>query len=431
MKRKLAAIILGISLTGALACGAIYGYASGQDDEVKLQIAGQEDEDAASDETSEDAAEDAAEDATEDVSEEELSNTSGLESTALTAPQTDAFTYASVADVAENVMPAVVSITNKSVQEVRDWFSGRSRQYESESAGSGIIVGSNEDELLICTNNHVVDGASTLTVSFIDENSYEAVVKGTDPYNDLAVVAVKLEDISEETMQVIRVAQVGDSDNMRVGEQVIAIGNALGYGQSVTTGIISAKDRTIKVQEGYSILTYENLIQTDAAINPGNSGGALLNMSGEVIGINSAKAGSNGVEGMGYAIPISKAMPILEDLMARVTRTQVDPEQVGFIGITGDGVSSEATQLYGIPQGVYVISVGSGTPAEDAGLLESDIITKFDGRPVTNMNELQEALMYYSAGETVEMTVYTSSHGGAYEEETLTITLGSRADYQS
>ena len=412
MKRKLAAIILGISLTGVLAGGAIYSYASGQDEEVELQIAGAQEEDAASEDT-------------DDT--ESLDNTSGLENTELITSSSDDFSYSSVADVAESVMPAVVSITNKSVQEVRDWFSGRSRQYESESAGSGIIVGSNDEELLICTNNHVVDGAETLTVSFIDENSYEATVKGTDPYNDLAVIAVNLEDISDDTKSEIRVAQIGDSDSMRVGEQVVAIGNALGYGQSVTTGIISAKDRTIQVQEGYSFLTYENLIQTDAAINPGNSGGALLNMNGEVIGINSAKAGSSGVEGMGYAIPISKAMPILEDLM---NRSLVADDEIGFIGISGDSVSREATQLYGIPQGIYVISVGKGTPAEDAGLKESDIITQFDGHTVTSMSELQEILRYYAAGRTVDLTVYSSA-SGAYTETTVSITLGKKADFQS
>ena len=233
-------------------------------------------------------------------------------------------------------------------------------------------------------------------------------------------------------MNSIKIAEIGDSDSMRVGEQVVAIGNALGYGQSVTTGIISAKDRSIGVSSGsYSSDTtsYENLIQTDAAINFGNSGGALLNMNGEVIGINSAKASASGVEGMGYAIPVSKAMPILEKLMTRRTRTLVDEDKVGYMGISGEGVSNEAVQFYNIPAGLYVTSVGDGTPADAAGLREGDIITAFDSEPIRSMKELQQTLQYYEEGETVEMTIQNND-GGAYEEKTITITLGSRADYQ-
>ena len=357
----------------------------------------------------------------------------------------DAFSYANVADVAEAVMPSIVAITNMSVQEVRSFFYGQNLQYKSESAGSGIIVGSNDTELLICTNNHVVENSSELTVTFADETSIEAQVKGTDPANDLAVVAVQLEDISDDTMDNIRIAKIGSSDDMRVGEQVVAIGNALGYGQSVTTGIVSAKNRSIAVASddgGYGSLygygeeeddvdAYEDLIQTDAAINPGNSGGALLNMNGEVIGINSAKAGRSGVEGMGYAIPVDKAMPILNDLMSRVTRSRITDGQYGYLGINGQSVSSEATFLYGIPQGVYVTYVADNSPAFDAGLKEGDIITKFDGITITSMEELQSELEYYAPEEEIEITVYTELETGrGYEETTMNVTLGDRSQLQ-
>ena len=358
------------------------------------------------------------------------------------------FSYSNIADVAEAVMPSIVAITNKSVQEVRSFFYGQPLQYESTSAGSGIIMGTNDTELLICSNNHVVEDASELTVSFIDEESYPAIVKGTDASNDLAVVAVKLEDISKDTMDQIKVAKIGSSDDMRVGEQVVAIGNALGYGQSVTTGIVSAKNRSIGIaneddnyrrrfEYGYGLqtedaeTTYDDLLQTDAAINPGNSGGALLNMNGEVIGINSAKASSNGVEGMGYAIPVDKAMPILNELMNRATREKLDEGKYGYVGITGQSVSAEATFLYGIPEGLYVTSVSQGSPAEAAGLKEGDIITSFDNVTITGMEDLQANLQYYAPGEEVDMKVYTQAgnHMG-YEEETLIVTLGDRKDLQ-
>ena len=341
------------------------------------------------------------------------------------------FSYSNVADVAEAVMPSIVAITNKSVQEVNDYFFRRSFQYEATSAGSGIIVGSNDTELLICTNNHVVENANELSVTFIDEQSYTAYVKGTDPDNDLAVVSVNLEDISDDTMDQIRIARTGNSDDMRVGEQVVAIGNALGYGQSVTTGIISAKDRTIEAASdsyGSNATTYENLIQTDAAINFGNSGGALLNMNGEVIGINSAKASQSGVEGMGYAIPIAKAMPILEDLMSRQTRVRLEEDEIGYIGINGQSVSRDATMLYGIPEGIYVTYVEEDSPAMAAGLKEGDIITAFDGESITSMRDLQYMLQYYAAGETIDMTICSGSEN--YEETTLTITLGDRSAIQ-
>ena len=361
-------------------------------------------------------------------------------STVEMSPSGKEFSYSNVADVAEAVMPSIVAITNMSVQEVRSFFYGHNFQYESTSAGSGIIVGSNDTELLICTNNHVVEDATELTVSFIDDVSCEAQVKGTDPSNDLAVVAVKLEDISQDTMDQVRIAKIGSSDDMRVGEQIVAIGNALGYGQSVTTGIISAKDRSIEVGSsggyGYGISgssaeVYEDLIQTDAAINPGNSGGALLNMNGEVIGINSAKAGANGVEGMGYAIPVDKAMPILNDLMSRKTRTRIEDGSYGYLGINGQSVSADATFLYGIPQGVYVTFVSEDGPAAQAGLGEGDIITAMDGTEVTSMRDLQEVLEYYAPGEQISLTVYTAAESGrGYTEESVDVTLGDRSELQ-
>ena len=339
-------------------------------------------------------------------------------------------TITGVSDVAAAVMPAVVSITNKSVQEVQNYFSrygygAPSYTEESTSAGSGIIIGQNDDELLICTNNHVVENSTELSVGFADESVCEAVVKGTDASNDLAVVAVKLDDISSDTMDAIKVAEIGDSDKLVVGQQVVAIGNALGYGQSVTTGIVSALNRTIDI-DGYQA----DLIQTDAAINPGNSGGALLDMQGRVIGINSAKAAANGVEGMGYAIPISNAKSILEDLMNKKTRTdKVDEADSAYVGIAGQGVSGEMSSLYGIPEGIYLTEVQDGSPAADAGLQKGDIITKFDGSSVTSMQDLKTQLAYYAAGEEVPVTIQRQN-GSEYEEQKVTITLGKLSDYQ-
>ena len=343
----------------------------------------------------------------------------------------EGLSYSNVADLAEASMPAVVAITNKSVQEINSFFYRRSFQYESESAGSGIILGSNDTELLICTNNHVVEDASELSVTFIDDTSYPAQVKGTDPSVDLAVVAVALEDIPEETMSQLRIARIGDSDSLRVGEQVVAIGNALGYGQSVTTGIISAKDRTISVGAGsYSgVQEYEGLLLTDTAINMGNSGGALLNMNGEVIGINSAMASASVAENMGYAIPISKAMPILEKLMTEEPRVKLEEDKMGYMGINGQSVSREANMLYNIPEGLYLTYVAPDSPAEKAGLSEGDIITAFDGEPVVSIQDLQYLLQYYAAGETVDLTV-SSNGDGAYTEKTVSVVLGDRSELE-
>lgn len=333
-----------------------------------------------------------------------------------------------VTDIVKSAMPSIVSITSKSVQEVENYFGmfgGRNsiQQQEVESAGSGIIIGKNDSELLIATNNHVIDGAETVSVSFVDNETYEATIKGTDSDKDLAVVAVPLSSISSDTMSKISVATIGDSSKLEVGEQVVAIGNALGYGQSVTTGIVSATNRTLDSEDS-SEASYDgiSLIQTDAAINPGNSGGALLNMNGEVIGINSAKLASTEVEGMGYAIPVSTASPIFEDLMNRQTRTKVSSDQAAALGIKGQTVDSSIAEAYGIPQGVYVAEIEQGSAAEKAGITAGSVITKFDDTTIESMDDLKSCLEYYAAGETVDLVVKIADNG-SYVEKTLTITL--------
>lgn len=345
-----------------------------------------------------------------------------------------------VSDITTSAMPSIVAITNKSVQEVQDYFSqfgfggqGQPQTQETESQGSGIIIGKNDSELLMVTNNHVVEGADTLSVCFIDNQVYEAAIKGTDPENDLAVIAVPLDSISDDTMSKIAVASIGDSDSLKVGEQVVAIGNALGYGQSVTTGIVSAVNRTLSSNssdtqdsnssDDSSSATY---IQTDAAINPGNSGGALLNMNGEVIGINSAKLASTEVEGMGYAIPISRVSDIIDNLMNQTTRTKVDSDKQGTIGIKGINVTSDVQEKYNLPEGIYVSEVTSGSAAEKAGITSGSVITKFDGKSVTDIENLQDLLQYYKAGETVELTLQVPD-SDSYKEKTVSITLGSKS----
>ena len=350
-----------------------------------------------------------------------------------------------VSDITTSAMPSIVAITNKSVQEVQDYFSqfgfggqGQTQTQETESQGSGIIIGKNDSELLMVTNNHVVEGADTLSVCFIDNQVYEAAIKGTDPENDLAVIAVPLDSISDDTMSQIAVASIGDSDSLKVGEQVVAIGNALGYGQSVTTGIVSAVNRTLSSDssdtqdsnsssDDSSSATY---IQTDAAINPGNSGGALLNMNGEVIGINSAKLASTEVEGMGYAIPISRVSDIIDNLMNQTTRTKVDSDKQGTIGIKGINVTSDVQEKYGLPEGIYVSEVTSGSAADKAGITSGSVITKFDGKSVTDIESLQDLLQYYKAGETVELTLQVPD-SDSYKEKTVSITLGSKSDTSS
>ena len=321
-----------------------------------------------------------------------------------------------VSDIVENTLPSIVSITNMSVQEVQNFFGGISQQ-ESESAGSGIIISQNDSELLVVTNNHVVEGSDTLTVTFNDGNSVEAQIKGTDSARDLAVVAVPLDKISDDTMNAIKVATLGDSDSLKVGEPAIAIGNALGYGQSVTTGIVSATRRTIDGFDG-------EYIQTDAAINPGNSGGALLNANGEVIGINSAKINSSAVEGMGFAIPISDASDVIQNLMNKETRSKVSDEEGGYLGIKGYDVSEEGAQMYNMPTGVYVKEVMSGGGAEKAGLTKGSIITGFEGSSISGMSSLQEQLQYYKAGEEVTLTVQIPDKNGEYTEKDIKVTLG-------
>lgn len=354
----------------------------------------------------------------------------------------------SVAGVAEAALPSVVAITSVSIQEIPDFFSyygfgGYStREYPSTGSGSGIIVGENDDELLIATNNHVVEGATTLSVCFIGndvvgaeeetqslasgesdaiENAVTAKIKGTDPDNDLAVVSVEKADIPGDTMKEIKIAQLGSSDDLVVGEQVVAIGNALGYGQSVTSGWVSALNRAVTMEDGATA----ELIQTDAAINPGNSGGALLNMHGELIGINSAKYASSGVEGMGYAIPISKAQPILEELMTRKTREKVDSSKASYLGVKVADLSTEAIQMYNMPEGAFVTEVTSDSAAEKAGIQKSDIIVKLDGQKVTGRDDLIEKLTYYAAGEEVEIVVNRADNG-EYVERSFAVTLGAK-----
>ena len=371
---------------------------------------------------------------------------------------TSSSSQGSVAQVAANTMSSIVAITSVSMQEIPSyygyWFGGGNQEQETESSGSGIIVGQNDTELLIATNNHVVEGADSLTVCFTnqdgtaastasdvsntstdsEENSTDleggtavaAQIKGTDVDNDLAVVSVKLSDIPEDVRSQITVANLGSSDELAVGEQVVAIGNALGYGQSVTSGYVSALNKQVSSED-----VNGTFIQTDAAINPGNSGGALLNMNGEVVGINSSKIASSSVEGMGFAIPISRAEPILDDLMSKETREKVEDEsQAAYLGITCLNVSSNTEEMYNMPVGVFVRSVEENGSAAEAGIQEGDIIQKFDGTTVQTYDNLTNQLSYYRAGEQVEIVI-ARAEGGAYQEQTVTVTLGARSDAQS
>lgn len=356
-----------------------------------------------------------------------------------------------VAGVAQATMSSIVAITSVSVQEIPSFFGYGTRQYQSAGSGSGIIVGENDSELLIATNNHVVSGATTLTVCFagsdvvgaeeetqamassgstgfgsdgdVDvDNAVSAKIKGTDEENDLAVVAVEKSDIPDETMEEIKIAQLGSSDDLVVGEQVVAIGNALGYGQSVTSGWVSALNRSIGTEDGEA----SGLIQTDAAINPGNSGGALLNMNGEVIGINAAKYADSQVEGMGYAIPISKAEPILEELMNRETRDKVeDSSKVGYMGVKAADLTTEAIQMYNMPAGAFITEVTEGGAADNAGIKKGDIIVKLDGQKVSGKDDLVDKLQYYEAGENIEVVI-SRANSGEYKEQTIEVTLGSK-----
>lgn len=344
-----------------------------------------------------------------------------------TAPQESApvsaapvSTVTDVSGIVEEAMPSIVAINDTMTIEQRNFF-GMPQTYQAQSSGSGIIVGQNDTELLIATNNHVVAGATDLKVTFVDDNNVSAAVKGTDSASDLAIIAVQLSDIPADTMSKIKVATLGNSDEIKVGQQVVAIGNALGYGQSVTVGYVSALNREIEDEDGIR----RSFIQTDAAINPGNSGGALLDLNGNVIGINAAKTASTEVEGMGFAIPISKAQDILQNLMTKKTRIAVDEASQGYLGIQGTNIDANTSRAYGMPVGIYVYKIVEGGAAASSDLKEKDIITKFDGQSVKNMEELKQMLTYYEGGSTVTLTVQ-SLVNGAYVEHEVDITLGTK-----
>ena len=331
----------------------------------------------------------------------------------------------SVSEIAKNAMPEVVSITNTiRYQQYGYSIFGQSGEQEAAASGSGVIIGKNDSELLIVTNNHVVEDSTALSVQFVDGKSYDAEIKGTDSDVDLAVIAIPLSSISQDTLNSISFAKYGDSDSISVGDQVVAIGNALGYGQSVTTGIISAKDRDISTKGG----TESGLLQTDAAINPGNSGGALLNMNGELIGINVAKYSDTTVEGMGYSIPSKKVKEIEEGLSKRTTRAKVSQEEKGYIGIQGKTVDSSISEAYNMPEGIYIFKLLTGEGIDNSALQEKDIITKFDGQSVASLEELSGLLSRYKAGEKVEVTVQRLSGKGEYEEKTVSVTLGKNSE---
>ena len=328
-----------------------------------------------------------------------------------------------VSDIVDASMPSIVAITNVSETEYQSFFGGMPQKYESTSCGSGIIVSKDDNNLYIATNNHVVDGANSLTVTFNDKSTVSAEVKGTDPATDLAVIRVALDSIEDATMSNIKIATLGNSDDLRVGQACIAIGNALGYGQSVTTGCISALNREVSVSDSSSNTSYSaELIQTDAAINPGNSGGALLSANGEVIGINSVKYSDTSVEGIGYAIPMSKASPIIEDL---ITKEKVDENNSAYLGIAGVDVTSDVAKTYNMPTGVYVAQVTEGSAAQQAGIQSGDIISEFDGKTITSMQELSTTLEYYSAGTAVDVKIQRASNG-QYQEQTISVTLGKK-----
>ncbi len=327
---------------------------------------------------------------------------------------------ADVSEVVKEVMPAIVSINNHYTEKMS--YFGQTMTSEADASGSGIIVGQNDTELLIVSNYHVIADSDELTVQFVEGSEAKASIKGTDPDMDLAVIAVPIGEVDSSTLQEIAVATLGDSDSLTVGEPAIAIGNSLGYGQSVTTGVISALNRSIQLSDG----TDGTFIQTDAAINPGNSGGALLNMKGEVVGINSNKIGGSAVEGMGYAIPISSASPIIAELMLKETKNKVAEEERGYLGISGISVTQEVSEAYGMPEGVYISQVYENTAAAAAGLRKGDIIVEFDGDKISSMDTLQKELEFYAKGDVVDVTVMSPGAGG-YENRTVQLTLGNKA----
>ena len=359
---------------------------------------------------------------TTNASNVQASLTTGDDSTVQPTAISSSYVATDVSDIVDEVMPSIVAITNVSQTEYQSFW-GQSKTYESTSCGSGIIVSQDNEYLYVATNNHVVEGANSLTVTFANDDTVSAEIKGTDPSTDLAVVKVALSSIKDDTMSEIKVATLGSSDTLKVGESCIAIGNALGYGQSVTTGVISALNREVSVSDSSSSTNYTaELIQTDAAINPGNSGGALLNTAGEVIGINSVKYSDTSVEGIGYAIPMDTAKPIIEEL---ITNEKVDESNSAYLGIVGVDVTSDVAKTYNMPTGVYVAQVMEGAAAEQAGIQKGDIITKFDGKDVTSMEELSYNMQYYAAGTTVDVVIERSSNG-QYEEQTISVTLGKK-----
>ena len=359
---------------------------------------------------------------TTNASNVQASLTTGDDSTVQPTAISSSYVATDVSDIVDEVMPSIVAITNVSQTEYQSFW-GQSKTYESTSCGSGIIVSQDKEYLYVATNNHVVEGANSLTVTFANDDTVSAEIKGTDPSTDLAVVKVALSSIKDDTMSAIKVATLGSSDTLKVGESCIAIGNALGYGQSVTTGVISALNREVSVSDSSSSTNYTaELIQTDAAINPGNSGGALLNTAGEVIGINSVKYSDTSVEGIGYAIPMDTAKPIIEEL---ITKEKVDESNSAYLGIVGVDVTSDVAKTYNMPTGVYVAQVMEGAAAEQAGIQKGDIITKFDGKDVTSMEELSSNMQYYAAGTTVDVVIERSSNG-QYEEQTISVTLGKK-----
>ena len=359
---------------------------------------------------------------TTNASNVQASLTTGDDSTVQPTAISSSYVATDVSDIVDEVMPSIVAITNVSQTEYQSFW-GQSKTYESTSCGSGIIVSQDNEYLYVATNNHVVEGANSLTVTFANDDTVSAEIKGTDPSTDLAVVKVALSSIKDDTMSEIKVATLGSSDTLKVGESCIAIGNALGYGQSVTTGVISALNREVSVSDSSSSTNYTaELIQTDAAINPGNSGGALLNTAGEVIGINSVKYSDTSVEGIGYAIPMDTAKPIIEEL---ITKEKVDESNSAYLGIVGVDVTSDVAKTYNMPTGVYVAQVMEGAAAEQAGIQKGDIITKFDGKDVTSMEELSSNMQYYAAGTTVDVVIERSSNG-QYEEQTISVTLGKK-----
>lgn len=400
-KKALSAIVLG-TLFGAFAGGAFFAV-----DTATSRFAKTENKEAA-----------VVDNSTISLEPDEIK--SALEAAGISLSNVQTVTESDISGVVEDVMPAMVSIINNYTETTQNIWGQRYSQ-ELSASGSGIIVSENDTELLIVSNAHVVESATSLDVTFIDGSTATAKIKGLDTEMDLAVIAVNKEDLEEATANAITIATLGDSDNLKLGEPVIAIGNALGYGQSVTNGIVSALDREIELEDGST----GTFIQTNAAINPGNSGGALLNINGEVIGINSSKIGGSAIEGMGYAIPISSASPIISELLLRETRDVVDESERGYIGITLQEVTGQIAQMYNMPEGVFVVTVEEGSGAEACGIISGDIITKFDGQRISSYSELQDTLQYYSKGDTAKITIKRLENG-EYVEHNYDITLGER-----